>query len=188
MKTCPNCGKMYSDLVKVCPDCKVPLGGSAQPTPPQPPVQPVAPVQSIPTVQSATPVKPVAAPVTPNVVKTPSLPKKVGFLDAIKLFFTHYADFKTRSCRSEYWYVFLFNTIVALVIGFVLPPVASIWLLATLIPGLALAVRRLHDVGKSGWWLLFGLIPLAGPIILLVQFCSASGKANIYGGRANGLE
>ena len=83
--------------------------------------------------------------------------RPVSFGEAIRNFFTQYATFTGRATRSEYWYVFLFNIIVSAVIngviGMLLPNVAAIlagiYSLATLIPGLALCWRRLHDIGKS---------------------------------------
>ncbi len=108
----------------------------------------------------------------------------VGFLEAVALFFSRYADFKGRSRRSEYWWVMLFNVIVSVVL--VLLPdslafLSSLWSLAILVPSLAICIRRLHDVGKSGWWYLFILIPLVGGIILLVQFCKDSTEDNQWG-------
>ena len=107
--------------------------------------------------------------------------KSVSFIDAIKLAFTHYADFKGRSRRSEYWWFTLFNIIVSGVISAILPDLAWIWSLVVLVPGLAIAVRRLHDAGKSGWFYLWMLLPLAGPIIILIQLLKDSSDANQWG-------
>ncbi len=105
-----------------------------------------------------------------------------------------YADFKGRARRKEYWMFTLFNLIVAIVamlldnwlglasksLGY--GPIYGIYSLAVLIPSLAVSVRRLHDVGKSGWMLLVALIPLIGAIWLLVLFVT-EGKhgSNQYG-------
>ncbi len=108
----------------------------------------------------------------------------VGFLEAVALFFSRYTDFSGRSRRSEYWWAFLFNTIVATVLAFLpegLAFLSGLWSLVILVPSLALCIRRLHDVGKSGWWYLFLLIPLVGGIILLVQFCKDSTEDNQWG-------
>ena len=107
--------------------------------------------------------------------------KSGGFIEAIKLAFVHYADFKGRSRRSEYWWFTLFNIIVSGVLSIALPDFAWIWTLAVLIPGLSLCVRRLHDVGKSGWFYLWTLLPLAGFIIILIQFCKDSTEDNQWG-------
>jgi len=56
----------------------------------------------------------------------------------------------------------------------VLPDIAGLWTLVTFIPTLSLTVRRLHDIGKSGWWYLIGIIPLVGGILLLVWYCKDS--------------
>ena len=98
-----------------------------------------------------------------------------------------YADFSGRARRKEYWMFTLFNiifTIVASIIDGVLgmPIFYLVYALAMLIPGLAVAVRRLHDVGKSGWMLLIGLIPLIGGIWLLVLMVTDSqAGANKWG-------
>ena len=97
-----------------------------------------------------------------------------------------YADFSGRARRKECWMFTLFNAIIILALvlitvmmQFVTTVGAGIfaflyvaYLLATLIPGLAVAVRRLHDVGKSGWWYLIGFVPLVGVILLIVWFCT----------------
>ena len=85
-----------------------------------------------------------------------------------------YAVFSGRARRKEYWMFALFNIIIAFVLGFIEglaggPGVIGIiYGLAVLIPGIAVSVRRLHDTNRSGWWLLIGLIPLIGVIVLLV--------------------
>ena len=91
-----------------------------------------------------------------------------------------YVDFKGRARRKEYWMFFLFNMIFAIVamvldnvLGLASPTVGygiiyGIYAVATLLPSLAVGVRRLHDVGKSGWMVLIALIPLIGSIWLIV--------------------
>ena len=106
----------------------------------------------------------------------------------------HYADFNGRARRSEYWYFVLFNFIVSILIGLSLGVIAGLlnvpalvylaylWSLAVFIPSLAVSVRRLHDIGRSGWWLLLSLIPLVGSIILIIWCCFDSQPgANQYG-------
>lgn len=107
--------------------------------------------------------------------------KPVSFIDAVKSAFTHYADFKGRARRSEYWWFVLFNVIVSGIISSILPDFAWVWTVVTFLPALGLCVRRLHDVGKSGWFYLWLLLPLAGAIILLVQFCKDSTDDNQWG-------
>ena len=107
--------------------------------------------------------------------------ESVSFVEAFKLFFLRYADFKGRSRRSEYWWASLGIGILGAIVTGILGDLAFIWSLATLIPGLAICVRRLHDIGKSGWWYLIGLIPLVGTIILIVWFCKDSTEDNQWG-------
>ena len=105
-----------------------------------------------------------------------------------------YTDFNGRARRKEYWMYTLFNmifAIVAMVLDNVLGiaiegigygPLYLLYALAVLIPGLAVAVRRLHDVGKSGWMILIALIPLIGLIWLLVLLVTDSNPVeNQYG-------
>ena len=108
-------------------------------------------------------------------------PEPVDFTKAIKLFCLYALNFKGRSSRSEYWWGYLFNTLLSLVLP-VIPVIGGLLSLVMLVPGIAISVRRMHDIGKSGWYLLMGLIPLAGPIILLVYACTASQtEANQWG-------
>lgn len=105
-----------------------------------------------------------------------------------------YADFSGRARRKEYWMFVLFNMIFAIVAmildnvlgiameGIGYGPLYGLYVLAMLIPGLAVAVRRLHDVGKSGWMILIALIPLIGAIWLLVLMVTDSNPGeNQYG-------
>ena len=105
-----------------------------------------------------------------------------------------YADFSGRSTRPEYWYFFLFNLIFAIAamlldsmlgLNFNYVPYGYIYVLygiAMLLPGLSAAVRRLHDIDKSGWWILISLIPFVGAIWLLVLLASTGTEGpNRYG-------
>jgi uncharacterized membrane protein YhaH (DUF805 family) len=99
-----------------------------------------------------------------------------------------YADFSGRARRKEYWMFFLFNLIfgvVANVLDFALGVggvFSLLYLLGLLIPNLAVMVRRLHDIDKSGWWIFIVLIPLIGSIWLLVLLATdGSTGENQYG-------
>jgi len=90
--------------------------------------------------------------------------------------------FKGRASRQEFWMFSLFNIFVAMIVdiisAFLLDeihgPGATVYLLFTLLPWLAVSVRRLHDTGRSGWWCWIGLLPVIGQIVLLVFMCQAS--------------
>jgi uncharacterized membrane protein YhaH (DUF805 family) len=120
--------------------------------------------------------------------------------------FRRYAEFSGRSRRREYWLFVLFNWIVALLFGavlgiamlflyladasedtmmltcFIMAVPYALYSLWVIIPGLALSIRRLHDLDKSGWALLIGLIPLVGGILLLIWYCTEGTRGpNLYG-------
>jgi uncharacterized membrane protein YhaH (DUF805 family) len=111
----------------------------------------------------------------------------MSFMDAVKAVLTNYVGFSGRARRSEYWYWVLFQVALAVVLGIIAGIIKTNILgmlvnLALLLPSLAVSVRRLHDIGKSGWFLLLALIPLVGAIILIVWACQDSqAGANQYG-------
>ena len=97
----------------------------------------------------------------------------------LKVLKQHYADFGGRARRQEYWMFGLFNMIIAVVLNVVaigassaldvgvFMAIPTLYSLAVIIPGIAVSVRRLHDIGKSGWYLLVAFIPFIGALILL---------------------
>ncbi|MBT55200.1 MAG: DUF805 domain-containing protein [Mameliella sp.] len=96
-------------------------------------------------------------------------------VEAFKLFFANYINFEGRSNRGEYWWAFLAIILISIVLTVVdgmigMPLFGSIFSLATLVPGIAIGIRRLHDIDKSGWFLLIGLIPIIGALILIYFF------------------
>ncbi len=112
------------------------------------------------------------------------------FLVALK----KYATFSGRAQRAEYWYFFLFYILTFIGLSFIdgitgtfseeagIGLLSGLYSLAILIPSLAVGVRRLHDTGRSGWWLLVGIIPLIGAIVLLIFFVQDSVPGdNLYG-------
>lgn len=111
--------------------------------------------------------------------------RQVTFKEAVvKALTENYCNFSGRSSRSEYWWFSLFGFIVGWAIGLIfsrsqstMEIVSGAVTLILLLPGLGLSVRRLHDIGKSGWWILLGLIPVVGQIIIIVWACRES---NIY--------
>jgi uncharacterized membrane protein YhaH (DUF805 family) len=80
----------------------------------------------------------------------------------------NYANFSGRARRKEYWYFVLGQLIISIITGLLDETIFNISTLILFIPGLAVLVRRLHDINKSGWWILISLIPFIGSIILLV--------------------
>lgn len=112
-------------------------------------------------------------------------PISVNFFDAIKKFYTNFFNFSGRAVRSEYWWIYLYNMLITVVI-MLLPKdyafLGTICSIVHFIPGVALCVRRLHDVGKSGAFWFTWLIPIAGPFILFYQLCKGSSFSdNIWG-------
>jgi uncharacterized membrane protein YhaH (DUF805 family) len=122
----------------------------------------------------------------------------MSFQDAVRTCLQQkYATFSGRARRSEYWFFFLFNfivSVVASVLDAILHTrnssgsglVQTIAALALLVPGIAVAVRRLHDTGRSGWWVLIGLIPIIGWIVLIVFLVQDSHSDNQYGPNPKG--
>jgi len=105
-------------------------------------------------------------------------PEIPGFGGAIAICFKKYCCFKGRASRSEYWYWTLFLFLVNVVLQILAktaPDAATLtsalWCLTVFLPALAVIVRRLHDIDRSGWLYLIVLIPLIGAVILLVWFC-----------------
>ncbi|MDR3345719.1 MAG: DUF805 domain-containing protein [Campylobacteraceae bacterium] len=112
------------------------------------------------------------------------------YVDAIK---NHYFDFNGRSRRSAYWFFVLLNiivTIVIVVIDFAIgtyPIIYYVYALAIFLPNLGLAVRRMHDIDKSGWWVLVALIPFVGWIWLIILAATDSTRGeNQFGANPKG--
>ncbi len=102
------------------------------------------------------------------------------FGESIKTCFTKYADFSGRASRSEYWWWFLFIFLATLAASIVSEKLAALVSLATFLPGIAVGVRRLHDIDKSGWFLLFYLIPLVGWLIVIYWAVQESKEPNRF--------
>ena len=111
-----------------------------------------------------------------------------------------YAVFSGRAQRPEFWWFVLFNVIISAVltlidrmlgatIGANIGILSSLYSLAVLIPSIAVAVRRLHDTGRSGWWLLIGLVPIIGWIALIIFYVQDSEPgANQFGPNPKGAQ
>jgi len=168
---CQACGCSMMPTLRICPQC----GGRV--------------------FSSVPPARPVAA--SSSEGRTPganSSSRQVKFGDAISLFFKNFFNFEGRSSRGAYWWFFLAATFINLVVFFVVSPipassgasqVALLLVFASLffvIGGLALSIRRLHDTNRTCWWLLIGLLPIIGPLVLIVLFCTPGTRGpNSYG-------
>lgn len=115
-------------------------------------------------------------------------PKNVDIKEAIQLFFKNYTNFNGRSTRSEFWWVMLASFVVGFVLGIlsaitpIFTVIAGLFSLAILVPSIAIEIRRLHDIGKSGYYILICLIPLVGSLILLYFLAQPSEPgSNQYG-------
>ena len=215
---CPYCQKQltfhdsYYGFIVDCPNCNKEI------TLPQEGIQPVtqapakAPERAVP-VKAAAPVKaavPVPAPV-PVPVPAQAVGNRMAYVnnqqnaEQVNMFtaLQKYAQFYGRARRSEFWLFWLLGVAVNVLINvlvfgcialefgeliLLLNGLSWIIQLALIIPSLAVAVRRLHDTGRSGWNILLGLIPCAGFIILLIFYCQDSQPgSNIYGPNPKGM-
>ena len=99
----------------------------------------------------------------------------------------NYANFNGRATRAEFWYFVLVNFIISFILTIIDNAIfgssvfSLIYSIALFIPSLAIGARRLHDIGKSGWWQLIGLIPIIGAIVLIIWWATPSKEDNIYG-------
>ena len=112
--------------------------------------------------------------------------------EAVRSVLSQYAGFTGRARRSEYWFWTL-AVIIASIVASILDSIIGaqifgiVLILATIVPGIAVGIRRLHDISKSGWFLLSWLIPLVGAIVLIVWFVGDSHPDNEYGPNPKGV-
>lgn len=116
----------------------------------------------------------------------------------------NYVNFKGRAQRKEYWFYLLFYILFAIAVVLVesflglsdlsdpeggTGPLYLFYTVAFLLPSIAVAIRRLHDTGRTGWWLLLAFIPLIGAIVLIVFYCLDSEPGdNKYGPNPKGVQ
>lgn len=125
---------------------------------------------------------------------TPAPAIRYNLINAFTACLIRYAKFSGRACRSEYWFWILATALVSLIpltCDFVVSgveavlndntPFSDIYNLATLLPGLAVFVRRMHDIGRSAWNLLWWFLPIIGWIVCIIYCCQPTGEANKYG-------
>ena len=114
----------------------------------------------------------------------------IGFGQAIKLGFKRYVDFSGRSSRAEIWWWALFLTLASIILFIVDTAIIKtpgltqlIFGIAIILPSLAIGIRRLHDIDKSGWWILLHFAPFfIGSIVLVILACKrGSDEENKYG-------
>jgi uncharacterized membrane protein YhaH (DUF805 family) len=100
----------------------------------------------------------------------------MDFLESIKTCFSKYVTFEGRARRSEYWWFAL-----AIFIASCIPVVQIIVGIATILPSIAVGVRRLHDTGRSGWWLLLCLVPIVSLVLIYFLAQDSQPGNNQYG-------
>lgn len=108
---------------------------------------------------------------------------------------TNWADFSGRARRSEYWYFTAAVIVVSFVIGILAAVIgdtlgailAGLFGLAIIVPGISVAIRRLHDTGKSGWFLLLGFIPFGGFVLLFFYLQDSAPGSNEWGPNPKGM-
>jgi len=116
----------------------------------------------------------------------------MSFQEAISYCFRHYVGFSGRAARSEYWYWVLFVVLLSIVAWLIdmtvfgfnttgVNPISVIVALATLLPGLAVSVRRLHDIDRTGWWVLLALTVIGGVVLLAWACMRGTVGANSFG-------
>jgi len=111
----------------------------------------------------------------------------MNLFESIASGFRHYVNFRGRALRSQYWWWTLFVSVVAIIANVIQNATNVDWLfavvaLALFLPGLSVAIRRLHDTNRRGWWILIGLIPIVGWIILFIWYVSKGTEGdNNYG-------
>ena len=111
----------------------------------------------------------------------------------------NYVTFSGRAQRAEYWYFVLFNLLVGVALSLVdmllgtydsgtgNGLLAGIYTLAVFLPGLAVTIRRLHDIDRRGWWVLIIFVPLIGILVLLFFMIKDSGPDNRFGPNPKGM-
>lgn len=171
---CSNCGEAV-DGVAFCAVCGTAVAGAA-------------PAAGSSTTEAPT----YAAPAAGNTGKSLQT-GRLSFVEAIKSFFANYVNFEGRATQSAYWFAALFIFIAGMaanIIGSPLSesnstnPISSLVSLAFLLPNISVGIRRLHDTGRSGTYLLWALLPIVGWILVIVALAAKSQDAdNKYGPR-----
>lgn len=166
-KICPKCKHERTELDTGpdwrCPSCGVAYAKAAEAAAAPASVQ-VAPPPRI------EPARPSAA-----------ADEMMGFGEAIKTCFAKFLDFSGRATRAEFWWFVLFYFLVMFAVSFLGKALGFIAVVVFLLPMLSVQVRRLHDVGRSGWWILIGFVPIIGTLLLLYWAVKGSDGTNDWG-------
>ncbi len=101
----------------------------------------------------------------------------MNFSQAVTTCLRKYVDFSGRAGRPEFWWFALFITLVTSALTYLSETLGAVFLIAVLLPLLAAGARRLRDIGKSGWWLLYLLVPVGGIVILGFLWAQPPGGA-----------
>ncbi len=118
--------------------------------------------------------------------------RQVGFVESLSLFFKNYLNFSGRSGPSAYWWYLLWSLIFTILFALIdslaldisaedLFSLSSAFALITLIPSISLSFRRLHDIDKSGWWLLISLTIIGIPVLIYWAIKAGDRQENSYG-------
>lgn len=163
-KYCPQCGQPTSADARFCPKCGCEFQPQRQWQQTPPPHQQWQ--QTPPPHQQQWQQPNPGYTTAPNGMRM----RNLDMMEACKMYWQKYVDFEGRSRRAEYWWPTLLVFVICMLVGWI---DVLMWIvsLATLIPSIAVGVRRLHDINKSGWYMLLYLIPIVGPIILIIWSC-----------------
>ena len=103
------------------------------------------------------------------------------FGESINTCFSKYAKFEGRATRPEFWWWVLFTVLCSAGISLISDVVSGLFSLATLLPSIAVAARRLHDTNRTGWLQLVGIIPVLGWILVIYWYVQEAVEPNEYG-------
>jgi uncharacterized membrane protein YhaH (DUF805 family) len=117
----------------------------------------------------------------PEVLRGTRRRRLMTFTDSIQVCFRKYVEFNGRASRSEFWWWTLFVIVASLLADALLRRLGGVVTLATLLPSIAVTARRLHDINRSGWWQLIGLIPIIGWIVMIFWCVQPPVEPNQYG-------
>lgn len=191
MKRCPRCNRAYADIIGKCPQCNISLSGNPGASTVQTNTNWTGQNQS-----QQNGIHPLAGYSQPPYNSNSnggtgyvqqSAPS-MGFTEAVKTCFTKYATFTGRARRSEFWYFYLFIVIVYALLAFLAQSIEFMELVllvcpfVIVVPIWAVYIRRLHDTGRDWKFIFWTLVPIYGPIKLIIELTKDSEPGhNWYG-------